>query len=192
MASRYLEQVHALLQHIYKTPIWKEVTLYQLTKNALLSYELKDLMQLHKINPRQLRVDLYVKGIVAIEVHGEQHDRPVKFSNEIEDVEEALERRRLLDSVKQRCLEEAGVPTVVIWYHEIDDLSPQKLQDKIFLAQQQAEKVPKQNVVHVKEPVFRTRSSSFKKPKKRGWPQRKNKWVNKNWPKRKIRNGNSD
>ena len=118
---------------------------------------------------RKMRVDLYVKGQVAIEVHCEQHVKAIKFSNEILDPEEELRRRRQLDQVKDMALAEAGIPLVTIWYTELNDgqLTELVLRDRIRIIQEIANKVPKQKRLNVKTPKFRTRTESFEARKDR-------------------------
>jgi hypothetical protein len=162
MDSKHLIKVLKLVRLIYPTVIWKETNLNNLVAGSIFSTHLKSLIAECGADLRKMRVDLYVKGQIAIEVHGEQHERPIKFSNQIVDPEEELIKRQKYDEVKQRALAEAGVPLVTIWYSELDgQLTESILRDRIRLAQEIANKVPKQKRVSVKSPKFRTRTESF-------------------------------
>jgi len=169
MDSKYLTKVLRLLRKIYPGQVWKETNLQNLVQGTNFSIELKRLIVLCGADLRKMRVDLYVKGQVAIEVHGEQHVKAIKFSNEILDPEEELRRRRQLDQVKDMALAEAGIPLVTIWYTELNDgqLTEAILRDRIRMIQEIANKVPKQKRLNVKIPTFRTRTESFEARKDR-------------------------
>jgi hypothetical protein len=149
-----------------------------LIKNARFSSLLTETIRINKVSTKRLRVDLYVPGIVAIEIHGEQHEQEVRFSNEILDTQEELQRRQLLDSIKAECLRQAGVPFITIWYYEIDKLTVKKLRDMVFKAQERANKVPQQHSEHVHIPTSRTTDKWPKRKIKgnRRWPKGKRKW----------------
>ena len=103
--SRHLLKVFKLISQIYPMQAWKEANLHNLVKGVQLSPELLDRIQGCNARLNRMRVDLYVPGQVAIEVHGGQHDRPVRFSNEIVDPDEELLRRRDFDEIKARALQ---------------------------------------------------------------------------------------
>ena len=162
MDSKYLLKVLKLVKLIYPTVIWKETNLNNLVAGTIFSANLRSLISECGADLKKMRVDLYVKGQIAIEVHGEQHFKAVKFSNQILDPEEELIKRQKYDEVKLRALAEAGIPLVTIWYSELDgQLTEAILRDRIQIAQDIANKVPKQKRVSVKSPKFRTRTESF-------------------------------
>jgi hypothetical protein len=162
MDSKYLIKVLKLVKVIYPTVIWKETNLSNLVTGTTFSPALRALISDCGADLRKMRVDLYVKGQIAIEVHGEQHFKAIKFSNQIEDPEEELIKRQKYDEVKLRALAEAGIPLVTIWYSELDgQLTEAILRDRIRIAQDTANRVPKQKRVSVKSPKFRTRTESF-------------------------------
>jgi DNA-binding protein YbaB len=163
MDSKYLTKVLRLLRKIYPGQVWKETNLQNLVQGTNFSPELKRLISLCGADLRKMHVDLYVKGQVAIEVHGEQHAKAIKFSNEILDPEAELLRRQQLDQVKDMALAEAGVPLVTVWYSELKDgqFTEEILRDRIRIIQEIANKVPKQKRLNVKVPIFRTRTESF-------------------------------
>ena len=137
MTSKYAKEVRRLLRIIYPAPqrIISEVSIGSLTKDILFSKSLKDLMKLYEARIGRMRLDFWVKYQVAIEVHGEQHEQEIKFSNDIEDTAAELERRKGLDLVKQEALKQAGIPIVIVWYYEIKDLTAEILKEKIVAAQ---------------------------------------------------------
>ena len=162
MDSKHLTKVLKLVRLIYPTTIWKETNLFNLVDGTIFSANLRALIKECGADLKRMRVDLYVKGQIAIEVHGEQHEKPVKFSNEILDPEEELAKRKLFDEVKFRALAEAGIPLVTIWFSELNgQLTEAILRDRIQLMQEQANKVPKQKRASVKSPKFRTRTEAF-------------------------------
>lgn len=150
MESKYLIRVMTLLREIYKGKIEREVSLSKLVENVCLTNELNLLLNAYNVNLNKLRVDIYVKGQVAIEVHGEQHVKPVRFSNEEEDLEEALKRRKILDHIKQESLNQAGIPFICVWYDEIDNLTKADLENRINIAIQSAKRIVNPNL-RVKE-----------------------------------------
>lgn len=173
--SKHLLKVIRVLNKIYPFGAWKETNLHNLVQDVTLSSELQDRIQeasreIRKSSTallRRMRVDLYVPGQVAIEVHGEQHDRPVRFSNEILDPASELARRQLYDEIKARALQEAGVPFVTLWYHELDDLTVDDLSGRIAAAQSSAQRVPAYKTRNVKPPKHRTATESFEARKRR-------------------------
>lgn len=167
MDSKHLIKVLKLLKEVYPGQVWKETNLHNLVEGTRFSIELESLIGEADTDLRKMRVDLYVKGQIAIEVHGEQHNQPVKFANSILDPEEELRRRRLLDEVKRKSLAEAGVPFVVIWYQELESLTVDKLREKIAAAQEIARSVPRQHHPNVKSPKWRTKRESFEARQKR-------------------------
>lgn len=145
MVSNYLQQVLKVVKEVYPgTRIRLEQNLVELTKNYELPEWVTQYLNLHNISLNKLRCDIYIEGQVVIEVHGEQHDRPIKFSNEILDPEEALKHRKTLDYIKQTVLRHAGVPSIIIWYNEIDTLDKADLRRRIYMAMQAVEDVPTQ------------------------------------------------
>lgn len=141
MTSKYAKRVRRLLRKNYPVPaqILSEVSVAKLTQGVRYSKRLKELIRMYDARPSRMRVDFWVKHQVAIEVHGEQHEQEVRFSNDIEDTEVELIRRKGLDLVKQEALNEAGIPLVIVWYYEIKDLTAEQLKKKIMAAQAQAE-----------------------------------------------------
>jgi hypothetical protein len=141
MTSKYAKKVRRLLRKIYPVPqpILKEVSLGEFSKDIAFSKRTKELINLYDARLGRMRVDYWVKHQVAVEVHGEQHEREIKFSNDIEDTAAELERRKGLDLVKQEVLREAGIPIVIVWYYEIADLTVATLKEKINAAQSVAE-----------------------------------------------------
>lgn len=168
MSSKLLMKVYRLLKTIYPVGIWKETNLYSLVDGTNFSRDLKALIARSGADLKRMHVDLYVKGQIAIEVHGEQHLMPIKFSNEIIDPEAELEKRRQYDEVKRRALLEAGIPFIAIWFHEVGDgFTMTLLRARIAVAQGLSNKIPRQRRVDVKTPKFRTRTESFEARKQR-------------------------
>lgn len=123
-----------------------------------------DLMRQAHCKLSQLRVDIYVVGQVAIEVHGEQHEEAIQFSNEIEDPEAELERRKLMDELKQVALKAAGIPSIIVWYKGIEKVTPELLEAAIHTAQEKRKNsTPAQAVRHVRTPKSRTQDEEFKR-----------------------------
>jgi len=141
MTSKYAKKVRRLLRKIYPTPqpILKEVSLGDFSKDIALSKRTQELIKLYDARLGRMRVDFWVKHQIAVEVHGEQHEHEVRFSNDIEDTAAELERRKGLDLVKQEVLKESGIPILIIWYYEIADLDVGVLRSKIEAAQLVAE-----------------------------------------------------
>jgi len=168
MDSKHLIKVLKLLRQIYPSQIWKETNLHNLVAGTVFSPALKFLISECGADIKRMRVDLYVKGQIAIEVHGEQHYEAVRFSNEIRDPEEELIKRQKFDEVKFRALAEAGIPLVTICYSELNgQLTVDILRDRIRIMQEQANRIPKQKRLSVKIPAFRTRTESFDARQKR-------------------------
>ena len=96
MVSKYAKKVRRLLRSIYPTPqpILKEVSVGKFSHDIKLSKKLKDLITLYDARLGRMKVDYWVKHQVAVEVHGEQHEKEVRFSNDIEDLAAELERRK--------------------------------------------------------------------------------------------------
>lgn len=163
-SSRYLTRVLRIVKRAFpEAAVRKEQNLFELIKTTHISEELKTLCQQAKTNFSLLRVDLYLVGQCAIEVHGEQHVQTIRFSNEILDLEAELKRRQLLDDIKQRALKAAGIPTIVIWFHEIDTLTTEELRCRVALAISEAQEVPLQQIGgHRHPPQFRTRSDAYR------------------------------
>ena len=141
MTSKYAKKVQRLLRKIYPVPqrIIKEASLGEFSKDISLSKKTKGLIKMYEARLGRMKVDFWVKHQVAIEVHGEQHEQEIKFSNDIEDTAAELQRRKGLDLVKQEVLKESGVPIVIVWYYEIKDLDAAGLKEKIQAAQQVAD-----------------------------------------------------
>ena len=192
MDSKHLIKVLRLLREIYPSAVWKETNLHNLVAGTIFSPGLQFLISECGADIRRMRVDLYVKGQIAIEVHGEQHYEAVRFSNEIRDPEEELIKRQKYDEVKFRALAEAGIPLVTICYSELNgQLTVDILRDRIRIAQEDSNKVPKQKRASVVMPKFRTRTESFDARAERLAKARKlrKEAYRKGKAKRKLQNG---
>lgn len=166
MASKYHTQVLNLLKKTYPGCVFKEEqNLYELVKNYNIPDNLQLIAKQCKTSLSQLRIDIWIDGMCAVEVHGEQHYQPVKFSNSIEDAEQELARRTTLDYLKQAVLKACGIATIVIKYDEIADLTHDDIKDKIDNALEIASKVPAQNKMVQKPGTNRTRQDAFHKAK---------------------------
>ena len=170
MMSKYAKKVRRLLRKIYPTPqpIIKEVSLGQFSKDIVLSKRTQELIRLYEARLGRMKVDFWVKHQVAVEVHGEQHEQEICFSNEIEDLAAELQRRKGLDLVKQEVLKEAGIPVVIVWYYEIKDLTAAQLKEKIVAAQVVADATkPKRHTTKTTPKI-----SSLGHPRKSWTPKR--------------------
>ena len=143
MVSKYAKAVRKLLRKVYPIPrrIIKEFPLGDIAKSIILSKSTEDLIVKYDARINRMRIDFYIKGQVAIEVHGEQHEKEVRFSNEILDTKLELQRRIGLDRIKQEIIKASGIPYLCIWYYEIKDLTPKILKEKICAAQAVADKI---------------------------------------------------
>ena len=170
MVSKYAKKVRRLLRTIYPTPqpILKEVSLGQFSKDIVLTKRTQSLIKLYEARLGRMKVDFWVKHQVAIEVHGEQHEQEICFSNEIEDLAAELQRRKGLDLVKQEVLKEAGVAIVIVWYYEIKDLTAAILKEKIIAAQKIADATKPKRCVVKDTPKI----SSLGHPRKSWTPKR--------------------
>ena len=141
MNSKYARKVRRLLRKAYPIPqpIKAEVSLGYFSKDILLSKRTQELISLYDARLGRMKVDFWVKHQVAVEVHGEQHEQTIRFSNDIEDLEADLARRKGLDMVKQEVLKESGIPILIIWYYEIAELTVEELKNKIAAAQDMAQ-----------------------------------------------------
>lgn len=172
--SRYLEAVLALAKTLYPgAAIRLEQNLAELVGGAKMPEWLASACAAANTSLSRMRVDIYVPGQVAIEVHGEQHEEPVRFANSILDVEAELARRKKMDAIKQEALRAAGVPTVVVWHDECAALDADGLAAKIAAASAAAEEVPVQRVRPAAAPDARTRGEAFKARAERLERQRK-------------------
>ena len=133
--SNYLLRVLRLTKRIYNSGVHRESVVGSLCRDVELSEGLHEDLRAANINLNRLRIDIYVKHQVAIEVQGEQHVKAIRFSNSQLHPEEHLERQKLRDEMKQRALREAGIPLVCIWYDEVNELNQDILVAKIAAAQ---------------------------------------------------------
>lgn len=140
-------------------------------ENSLFAnYELRQEYHVSKVNPdhssNREKFDWAILGLdVVIEVHGEQHYRPVCFGGATEDEAERNFRRRLeLDEEKKLAAEEACWGYVVVKYNE-KDITIQELTQRILDA-------------------CSNKNSGIHRPKKKKVkiPQR----GNQSWPKKKL------
>lgn len=179
----YSQVVLALLKKIYaSTRIQKEVQVASISDNFELSEKLNLWISQHNNSYRKLRIDFYIKGHVAVEVQGEQHDKEVRFSNDILDTKEKLEWQQTLDNVKREALTCCGIPLICIWYDEIQDLTKQQIMDKILNAQTLVSSVRPKEKLMAKKPR--------KTKHKYVWPKSKESSLSKNWKKfKEKRNG---
>lgn len=142
MSSKYEHKVLKLLKKRFKAQvIHREHPLGDIAKAVQLPRELELDIDIAQANLNQMRLDFYVKGKLAVEVQGEQHELAVKFSNETTDPKAELERRKELDDIKRRVMLAAGIPLVCIWYNEVDELNELKLARKIGAAEKLVEEV---------------------------------------------------
>lgn len=190
MASSYHTAVLKLLKLAYPAAIIKEEqNLYELTKNGHLPDFLDDMIKAAKCSLSQMRVDIYIDGIGAFEVHGEQHYQEVKFSNQIEDAKKELLRRQVMDKIKQTALYFSNIPSIIINYKEIDSLTVDEIKRRVYNAQIVAGKRPSQLRRTEKPSHHRTRSESYQaykeKQKEKARENRKSQYRRiKEWRKR--------
>lgn len=167
MSSKYHKQVLRIVKKIYPINlICEEQNLGELCKNLEIPDYFDEIIKSNNTSLSSLRIDIYVKGQVAIEVHGEQHFIPVAFSNQILDPEAELARRQELDAIKQTALKLSGIPSVVIIYNEIKDLTPGKLKARICEAQLSADYKQAFKKKETKTGKFRTRDEAYKAKQK--------------------------
>lgn len=154
MTSRYHTAVRALVEEIYPDKeIRDEQNLWELVKAALPAR--------HKKSYNRLFVDIYVpEENLCIEVHGEQHEKPVQFAKEL-DAEEALLRRKHLDHLKSDALAEAGFSVLVLWYGDIDGLTAKELKRRIFIAKRETSLRPAQRTDKARPATHRTASEAY-------------------------------
>lgn len=140
------------------------------SKNSIFAnYELRQEYHVSKINPdyssNREKFDWAILGLnVVIEVHGEQHFRPVCFGGVTADEAERNFRRRLeLDEEKKLAAEEACWGYVVVKYNE-KDITIEDLTQRIIDA------CSKKN-----SGVYRPKKKKAKIPQreKSSWPKRK-------------------
>ena len=142
--SKYAKIVYKLLQYAYPgNRIKKEVPVAKFVKGYMLPESIENKMMLESANLNRMRIDFVVAGI-CFEVQGEQHEKEIKFSNEILDTAEALRRRKALDTIKQDVLASVGVPLCCIWYNEIKELTIERLREKINACELVAQENTKQ------------------------------------------------
>lgn len=76
-------------------------------------------------------VDWFIKDLnLAVECHGEQHDKPVAFDGDKEKAKENLLLQKKRDIKKKDLCEEQGWKVIEIWYY--DDLSAEAIVAKIL------------------------------------------------------------
>lgn len=164
----YIETVYKLVKEAYPdVEIRREQNLAELVHGFRMPDVLPHMLKAANTTISRLRVDIYVKGIVCIEVHGEQHHMPVKFANSILDPEEELRRRQLLDQIKQLALRSAGIASIVIWYNEIKELTIDEIKRRTFIALQRADAIPVSSTHNISEPKFRTHNDKWKAEQKK-------------------------
>lgn len=166
MASKYHTTILKLVKEIYpQGNVREEQNLFELVKNYNIPDFIQDEIDAARTSLSQLRIDIYIVGQCAIEVHGEQHYQPIQFSNEIEDPEKELKRRKSLDNIKQSVLYHCGIPSLVLSYKDIKDITLEILEEKITNAILNSKNVnpkPKQSSLVQKPGNNRTRDDAFR------------------------------
>lgn len=130
--SRYASKIVDLARNLFPDRrIILEQSLAKFLKKKPLLPDLQERCKRYNVTASMLRIDIYIDKLCAIEVHGEQHCQTVRFSNDILDLNAALERRKILDSIKQDILKHLEIPLVVIWFDQINNLCTSKLNELI-------------------------------------------------------------
>lgn len=155
MASRYHKAVRRIVSRVYPDrEIRDEQNLWEVIKAVMPPRQKKSY--------NRLFIDIYLpEENLAIEVHGEQHEKPIQFAKEL-DAEEALTRRKHLDFVKSDALQQAGVATVIIWHGDIEGLTSKELKRRIFIARQMVSTIPVQKVQLARPAAHRTADEAYK------------------------------
>lgn len=162
MASKYHKIIFNLVRATYpEAKIREEQNVWELVKNAELPAWLFSECVRQDTALGRLKIDIYIVGQCCIEVHGEQHYKPINFSNDIKDPEYELKKRQALDAIKQTALKAAGIPTIVIKYDEVNNLTQDELRSRITSAMIKAQEVPIQAREHAHGGA-RTRNDAYK------------------------------
>lgn len=132
-------------------------------------YEVRQEYSVSRVNElyytNREKFDWVILGLkVVIEIHGEQHRRPVCFGGmTMDEAKRNFKKRQRVDEEKRLAAKEAGWAYVVIWYTE-KDLDISSLTSKIVEA---LGEVPEGIVAPKKEKV------KISQPKKYDWPKGK-------------------
>jgi hypothetical protein len=130
-------------------------------------YEVRQEHPVSKVNElyhtNREKFDWVILGLkVVIEVHGEQHRRPICFGGvTMDEAERNFKKRQRVDEEKRLAAEEAGWAYIVIWYTE-KDIDLDTLTSRIIEA---LGCVPEGIIAPEKEKI------KIPKPKKYNWPK---------------------
>ena len=68
-------------------------------------------------------VDYFIQELsIVVEIHGEQHLKPVAFDGKKEGAKLAFLKQRERDRKKEELIKQAGWELVIIWYDELNNL----------------------------------------------------------------------
>jgi very-short-patch-repair endonuclease len=108
-----------------------------LTSSSLFNgFEIRQEYNVCKINPSyesgREKIDWVILALnVCIEVHGQQHERPVCFGGiDMSEAEDNFRRQQERDAAKKKAVEDVGWAYVVVWYNE-KDITLEALQARI-------------------------------------------------------------
>lgn len=139
------------------------------------NYELRQEYNVSKVNPdyssNREKFDWAILGLdVVIEIHGEQHYRPVCFGGMTEDqAQKNFKRRQELDEEKRLAAEEACWSYVVVKYTE-KDITLQELTTRILdaiIASKEGSYDPKKQKAKIQSRGFQKQDGKY------NWPKRK-------------------
>lgn len=145
-----------------------------LTDSQFANYELRQEYHVSKVNPdyssNREKFDWAIIGLnVVIEIHGEQHYRPVCFGGMTQDqAEKNFRRRQELDEEKKLAAEEACWAYVVVKYTE-KEITLQDLTDKITEAVTNS----KEGIYTQNKPKAKIQGRGFQKSDNYNWPKKK-------------------